>query len=43
MPNLGKPGYVASIEELLPYSTVLPEKVYAQETKKEQEQYAWEK
>src|SRR5690554_4400412 len=34
MPNLGKPGYVASIEELLPGSIVLPEKVFAPTSKK---------
>lgn len=42
MPNLGKPGYAASVEELLPGSTVLPEKVFAPTSKKEPEQYAWE-
>jgi transposase len=42
MPNLGKPGYVASIEELLPGSTILPEKVFAPTSKKQLEQYAWE-
>ena len=42
MPNLGKPGYVASIEELLPGSIVLPEKVFAPTSKKQLEQYAWE-
>jgi transposase len=42
MPNLGKPGYAASVEELLPDSTVLPEKVYMPMSKKEPEQYAWE-
>ena len=42
MPNLGKPGYAASVEELLPGSTVLPEKVFAPTSKKEPKQYAWE-
>ncbi len=42
MSNLGKSGYAASVEELLPDSTVLPEKVFAPTSKKEPEQYAWE-
>ncbi len=42
MPNLGKPGYAASVDELLPYSTALPEKVYVPMPKKEPEKYAWE-
>ncbi len=42
MPNLGKPGYAASVEELLPGSTVLSEKVFAPTSKKEPKQYAWE-
>jgi len=42
MPNLGKPGYIASIEELLPNSTGLPEKVFTLTPKKVSEQYAWE-
>jgi len=42
MPNLGRPGYAASIEELLPGSTVLPEKVFMPKSKKEPKQYAWE-
>ncbi len=42
MPNLGKPGYAASVDELLPGSAVLPEKVFASTSKKELEQYAWE-
>lgn len=42
MPNLGKPGYVSTVEELLPGSTVLPEKVFTSITKKESNQYAWE-
>ncbi len=42
MPNVGKSGYAASVEELLPDSTVLPEKVFAPTSKKEPEQYAWE-
>ena len=42
MPNLGKPGYVSSVDELLPCSTVLPEKVFSPVPKKEPEKYAWE-
>jgi transposase len=42
MPNLGKSGYAASVGELLPGSTVLPEKVFAPTSKKEPKQYAWE-
>ncbi len=43
MPNLGKPGYVASIEELLPGSTSLPERVCIPLPKeKDSFEYAWE-
>jgi len=42
MPNLGKSGYAASVEELLPGGAVLPEEVFAPTSKKEPEQYAWE-
>ena len=42
MPNLGKAGYAASVDELLPGSAVLPEKVFSPKSKKELEQYAWE-
>lgn len=44
MPNLGKPGYASSVEELLPCSDVLPKEVYApfSKTKKDPERYAWE-
>ncbi len=42
MPNLGKPGYAASAEDLLPDSTVLPERVFIPRSKKEPELYAWE-
>jgi len=42
MPNLGKAGYASSVDELLPGSTVLPEKVFSPTSKKELEQYAWE-
>jgi len=42
MPNLGRPGYAASVEELLPGSPTLPEKLFIPNTKKEPEQYAWE-
>ena len=40
MPNLGKPGYIAYIEELLPNNTELPEKVFTLTPKKVSEQYA---
>lgn len=43
MPNLGKPGYVAKVEDLLPGSKTLPEKVYTPiPKKKESYEYAWE-
>ena len=42
MPNLGRPGYVTSVEELLPDSAVLPEKVFTPTPKKGPEKYAWE-
>ena len=42
MPNLGKHGYAATVDELLPYSAALPEKVYVPTPKKEPEKYAWE-
>jgi transposase len=42
MPNLGRSRYAASVEELLPGSTVLPEKVFTPTSKKEPKQYAWE-
>jgi transposase len=43
MPNLGKPGYVASIEDFLPGSAALPKKVFIPKPKeKRPEKYAWE-
>jgi len=42
MPNLGKFGYAASVDDLLPYSTILPEKVFTPTYKRKQEDYAWE-
>jgi len=44
MPNLGKPGYASSVEEILPCSDVLPKGVYAPFSKaeKDSEKYAWE-
>lgn len=43
MPNLGKAGYVASIEDLLAGSAALPKKVFIPKSKgTEPEKYAWE-
>ncbi len=43
MPNLGKPGYASSIDDLLPGSKSLPQKVYTPTPrKKEAYEYAWE-
>jgi transposase len=43
MPNLGKPGFIASIEDLLPWSDALPKKVFIPRSKRtEPEKYAWE-
>jgi transposase len=43
MPNLGKPGYARSIEDLLPWSETLPKKVFIPKSKEtEPEKYAWE-
>ena len=42
MPNLGRPGYAASVDELLPGSNILPERVFMPTPKKESDQYAWE-
>ena len=43
MPNLGKPGYVSSIGELLPSSSTLPQKVFSPKPKDAgTEKYAWE-
>lgn len=42
-PNLGKPGYASTIEELLPCSAALPQKVYTPKPKGATvEKYAWE-
>ena len=42
-PNLGKPGYVASVKDFLPGSTVMPEKVFTpQPENANTEKYAWE-
>ena len=42
-PNLGKPGYVANISDLLPDSTALPEKIFTPQPKDaEPSKYAWE-
>lgn len=42
-PNLGKPGYVASVKDFLPGSTVMPEKVFTPQPENEHtEKYAWE-
>jgi len=41
MPNLGKPGYARSIEDLLPWSAALPKKVFVPKSKEtESEKYA---
>ena len=43
MPNLGKPGYVASIEDFLPGNVKIPQKVYIPNPQRtEPEKYAWE-
>jgi len=42
-PNLGKPGYVSTIEDFLPGSAALPQKVFTPKPKgTEPEKYAWE-
>lgn len=42
-PNLGKPGYVSTIEDLLPGSSALPEKVFAPKPEgTESKKHAWE-
>lgn len=42
-PNLGKPGYVSEIEDLLPSSAKMPKKVFIPKPKRtEAEKYAWE-
>ncbi len=43
MPNLGKPGYVSSINDLLPGSGALPQKVFSPKPKETNTgEYAWE-
>jgi transposase len=42
-PNLGKPGYASTIDDLLPGSAALPQKVIIPEPKETKpEKYAWE-
>ncbi len=42
-PNLGKPGYVSTIEDFLPGSAALPQKVFTPNPKEtKSEKYAWE-
>lgn len=42
-PNLGKPGYVSTIDDFLPGSAALPQKVFIPESKEEKpEKFAWE-
>jgi transposase len=42
-PNLGKPGYVAAIEDFLPGSAALPEKIFSPKPKNAKPQIqAWE-
>jgi len=42
-PNLGKPGYVSAIEDFLPGSAKIPQKVFIPKSKgTEPEKYAWE-
>lgn len=42
-PNLGKPGYASTTEDLLPGSATLPQKVFAPKPKETKpEKYAWE-
>lgn len=41
--NLGKPGYATAVEDLLPDSAALPERVFSPNPKDEKpEKYAWE-
>lgn len=43
VPNLGKTGYVTTIEDFLPGSTKIPQKVYIPKPKRQDpEKYAWE-
>lgn len=42
-PNLGKPGYAATVEDLLPGSDKIPSKVYVPKpTGEESGKYAWD-
>ena len=42
-PNLGKPGYVSRVEDFLPGSDALPQKVFRPKPKEATfEKYAWE-
>jgi len=42
-PNLGKPGYVSAVEDLLPGSAKIPQKVFIPKPQRtEPEKYAWE-
>lgn len=42
-PNIGKLGYVSNVEELLPSSNNLPEKIFTPKLEKEKpDYYAWE-
>ena len=41
-PNLGKPGYAAAIEDLLPNGEALPKELFSPKPKKEKERYPWE-
>ena len=42
-PNLGKPGYVASVKDFLPGSTAIPEQVFSPTPQNStSEKYAWE-
>jgi transposase len=43
MPNLGKPGYISSIEDFLPGSAKIPKKAFIPKPKQAKpEKYAWE-
>ncbi len=42
-PNIGKPGYASTVENLLPGSTAIPQEVYTPKPKESKpEKYAWE-
>ena len=43
MPNLGSPGYVNRVADLLPGSNAIPKDIYSpSQDKKEEENYPWE-